>query len=181
MNTDNEIIIVAAVARNGVIGRNNTLPWRLKDDLAHFKALTLGHTLLMGRKTWESLPERFRPLPGRRNIVCTRDPGWSAEGAERAGSVEAALEAAGPDAAVMGGGQVYAAALEFAQECLVTEIDAEAPGTVRAPDLGVEAPGAPWELVEVGDWITDPRSRVEGYDDDDTIRHRHTVWRRREH
>jgi len=174
------VTMVWAQARGGVIGDGRDMPWHIPEDLTFFKQATLGRPVVMGRTTWDSIPERFRPLPGRRNIVCTRDPGWSAEGAERAGSVEAALEAAGPDAAVMGGGQVYAAALEFAQECLVTEIDAEAPGTVRAPDLGVEAPGAPWELVEVGDWITDPRSRVEGYDDD-TIRHRHTVWRRREH
>ena len=172
--------MVWAQARGGVIGDGRDMPWHIPEDLTFFKQATLGRPVVMGRTTWDSIPERFRPLPGRRNIVCTRDPGWSAEGAERAGSVEAALEAAGPDAAVMGGGQVYAAALEFAQECLVTEIDADAPGTVRAPDLGGGAPGSAWELVEVGEWITDPRSRVVGYDDDENpVRHRHTVWRRR--
>ena len=184
--------MVWAQARGGVIGDGRDMPWHIPEDLAFFKQATLGRPVIMGRTTWDSIPERFRPLPGRRNIVCTRNPGWSAEGAERAGSVEDALEAAGPDAAVMGGGQIYAAALEFAQECLVTEIDADAPGSVRAPDLGggsvrgggsAQGGGSPepaWELVEVGDWITDPRSRVEGYDDDDTIRHRHTAWRRRQ-
>lgn len=184
--------MVWAQARGGVIGDGRDMPWHIPEDLAFFKQATLGRPVVMGRTTWESIPERFRPLPGRRNIVCTRDPGWSAEGAERAGSVAEALEMAGPDAVVMGGGQIYAAALDSADECLVTEIDADAPGTVRAPDLcgddpaGAGPSGEPgpraWELVEVGEWIADPRSRVQGYDDDNAenpVRHRHTVWRRR--
>ena len=172
--------MVWAQARGGVIGDGRDMPWHIPEDLAFFKQATLGRPVVMGRATWDSIPERFRPLPGRRNIVCTRDPQWSAEGAERAGSVAEALDLAGPDAAVMGGGQIYAAALEHAQECLVTEIDADAPGTVLAPVLD-----AAWEQVEAGEWITDPRSRVEGKenpgDDDnaDPVRHRHTVWRRR--
>ena len=165
--------MVWAQARGGVIGDGRDMPWHLPEDLAFFKQATTGLPVVMGRATWDSLPGRFRPLPGRRNIVCTRDVGWSEDGAERAGSVEEALEKAGPDAAVMGGGQVYAAALAYADECLVTEIDADAPGQVLAPTLA-EA----WEQVEVGDWITDPRSRVEGCDDE--VRHRHTVWRRRQ-
>ncbi|MGN0100525.1 MAG: dihydrofolate reductase [Dietzia sp.] len=165
--------MVWAQARGGVIGDGRDMPWHIPEDLAFFKRATLGLPVVMGRGTWESLPERFRPLPGRRNIVCTRDDGWSAEGAERAGSVTEAVASAGPDAVVMGGGQIYAAALESAAECLVTEIDADAPGTVLAPELGPE-----WERVEVGEWLTDPRSRVDGYDDE--VRHRHTVWRRRE-
>ena len=164
--------MVWAQARGGVIGDGRGMPWHIPEDLAFFKQATTGSPVVMGRATWESLPARFRPLPGRRNIVCTRDPRWSAEGADRAGSVDEALTPAGPDAVVMGGGQIYAAALDRAGECLVTEIDADAPGTVRAPALD----GA-WERVEVGDWITDPRSRVEGYDDE--VRHRHTTWRRR--
>ena len=163
--------MVWAQARGGVIGDGRDMPWHVPEDLAFFKQATAGRPVVMGRATWDSLPERFRPLPGRRNIVCTRDPGWSAEGAERAGSVGEALELAGPDATVMGGGQLYAAALEHAGECLVTEIDADAPGSVLAPALD----GA-WERVEVGAWITDPRSRVDGYDGE--VRHRHTVWRR---
>ena len=169
--------MVWAQARGGVIGDGRDMPWHIPQDLAFFKKATLGLPVVMGRATWDSLPERFRPLPGRRNIVCTRDAGWSAEGAERAGSVDEALDLAGADVAVMGGGQIYAAALGSADECLVTEIDADAPGTVLAPDLNGDGKNGAWERVEVGEWITDPRSRVEGYDDE--VRHRHTVWRRR--
>lgn len=165
--------MVWAQARGGVIGDGNGMPWYVPADLAFFKQATAGRPVVMGRATWESLPERFRPLPGRRNIVCTRDPAWSTEGAERAASVDEALRAAGPDAAVIGGGQIYAAALDSADECLVTEIDADAPGHVLAPELDER-----WELVEVGEWITDPRSRVDGDDDDGEVRHRHTVRRR---
>lgn len=165
--------MVWAQARGGVIGDGHGMPWYVPADLAYFKQATSGLPVVMGRATWDSLPERFRPLPGRRNIVCTRDAGWSADGAERAGSVDEALALAGADVAVIGGGQIYAAALDSADECLITEIDADAPGHVRAPELGVE-----WERVEVGVWVTDPRSRVDGYDDE--VRHRHTVWRRRE-
>lgn len=166
--------MVWAQARGGVIGDGRDMPWHLPEDLAFFKQATSGRPVVMGRATWDSLPDRFRPLPGRRNIVCTRDPGWSAAGAERAGSVEAALESAGPDAVVIGGGQVYAAAVGAADECLVTEIDADARGRVLAPTLD----GA-WVRTEVGEWIDDPRSRVEGHDGE--VRHRHTVWRRRPH
>ena len=77
-----------------MIGAGNAIPWRVPEDTAHFKAVTLGHPVVMGRKTWESLPPRFRPLAGRRNIVVTRDPQWTAEGAERAGSIAEALELA---------------------------------------------------------------------------------------
>lgn len=164
--------MVWAQARGGVIGDGADMPWHVPEDLAYFKSATLGRPVVMGRTTWESIPERFRPLPGRRNIVCTHDPEWSAEGAERAGSVEVALALAGPDAAVIGGGQVYAAALPSADECLVTEIDADARGHVRAPELDDA-----WEAIEVGEWITDPRTRVDGVDGE--VRHRHTVWRRR--
>nr|WP_081615123.1 dihydrofolate reductase [Dietzia sp. UCD-THP] len=168
--------MVWAQARGGVIGDGRDMPWHIPEDLAFFKQTTAGLPVVMGRATWDSLPERFRPLPGRRNIVCTRDSEWAARGAERALSVAEALVSAGPDAVVMGGGQIYAAALVAADECLVTEIDADAPGTVLAPELD-----GTWERVEVGDWITDPRSRVEGRHDghDDEVRHRHTVWRRR--
>ncbi len=87
-----KVALVAAVARGGVIGRDGGLPWRLPEDLAHFREVTMGHPVVMGRRTWESLPERFRPLPGRRNVVVTRSSDWNAEGAERAGSLDEALE-----------------------------------------------------------------------------------------
>lgn len=129
------VTLVAAVARNGVIGRNGRLPWRLPEDLTRFKALTTGHAVVMGRKTWESIPERFRPLPKRRNVVVTRDPEWHADGAERAGSVEEALRllADEPRVFVIGGAELYAAALPYADELALTEIDAEVDGDTFFP------------------------------------------------
>ncbi len=94
-----EIVIIAAVARNRVIGKDNRLLWNIPEDMAHFKALTAGHTVVMGRKTWESLPPRFRPLPGRRNIVISRQPDYAAPGAEVADSLENALKLASTAAA----------------------------------------------------------------------------------
>lgn len=135
-----EIQLVWAQARNGVIGRDNQIPWRLPEDLAHFKAVTLGHPVVMGRKTWDSLPPRFRPLPGRRNIVVTRQAAWRSEGAERAGSLQEAL-ALCADAArvsVVGGAEIYAQALPLAQALAVTEVDAEFEGDAHAPPIGPE-------------------------------------------
>jgi dihydrofolate reductase len=130
-----KIALVAAVARGGVIGRDGGLPWRLPEDMARFREVTMGHPVVMGRRTWESLPERFRPLPGRRNVVLTRDPGWTAEGAERAGSLEEALRLLEDDGrvSVIGGGDVFAAALPLADELLLTEIDADLPGDTFFP------------------------------------------------
>ncbi len=100
------LVAVLAMADNGVIGRNNDLPWRLPADLRHFKALTLGKPVLMGRRTYDSLG---RPLPGRHNIVMTRDPDWSADGVSVVGSVDAAIEVAGEaeELMVIGGAEVY--------------------------------------------------------------------------
>lgn len=165
------ISLVWAQARGRVIGTGTAMPWHLPADLAFFKSETLGRPVVMGRATWESIPERFRPLPGRRNIVLSRDPGFVPEGGERAGSVDEALALAGDDCAVIGGGRVYAATLDRATECVVTEIDADAPGDVLAPELGAD-----WTPVEAGDWATDPRSRVESWDA--PVRHRFTRWRR---
>ena len=116
--------VIAAVARNGAIGKNNALLVHLPDDLPRFKRLTMGAPLLMGRKTWDSIG---RPLPGRRSIVITRNPLWQAAGAERAESVDAALAlvAAAPKAIVIGGAQIYALALPRVDELLLTEIDAD--------------------------------------------------------
>lgn len=138
--------LIYARARNGVIGAGGTLPWHLPADLAHFKALTQGCPVIMGRKTWDSLPPRFRPLPGRRNIVVTRQDSWQAGGAERAPSVTAAVAlcAPAPMAWVIGGAEIYAQALPLAQEVEVTEIDRDYAGDAYAPDLG---PG----------WITSSR------------------------
>jgi dihydrofolate reductase len=120
------LVVIAAVERGLGIGRGNELLWREPEDQRRFRALTLGHPVVMGRKTWDSLPARFRPLPGRRNIVVTRQAGWQAEGAEAAASLHAALALAGPvpQVFVIGGGQLYAEALPLADTLLMTEIDA---------------------------------------------------------
>ena len=127
---------MAAVARGGVIGRNGGIPWRIAEDVARFKALTTGHAVVMGRRTWDSLPDRFRPLPGRRNVVVTRNPDWSAEGAERAGSLEEALQLLedAPQMYVIGGAEIYAAALPLADELVLTEIDLDVEGDTFFPD-----------------------------------------------
>jgi dihydrofolate reductase len=129
------ISLVAAVARDGVIGRENAIPWHLPEDARRFRALTLGHPVVMGRRTWDSLPERFRPLPGRRNVVVTRNGAWQAEGAERAGSLDDALRllAGAPQVFVIGGAELYADALPRADELVVTEVDAEVEGDVFFP------------------------------------------------
>jgi dihydrofolate reductase len=129
------VSLVAAVARGGVIGRGGGLPWRIPEDLERFRSLTMGHPVVMGRRTWDSLPERFRPLPGRRNVVVTRNPEWHGEGAERAGSLDEALRLVnGAERVfVIGGGQLYAEALPRADELLLTEIEADVEGDTWFP------------------------------------------------
>ncbi|MEN9417566.1 MAG: hypothetical protein RI988_1186 [Pseudomonadota bacterium] len=129
------IVLVAAVARNGTIGHDNDLVWRIPEDLAHFKRVTTGHPVLMGRRTWEGLPPRFRPLPGRRNLVLTRQPGWHAAGAEAVATLEQALAScAGAERlCVIGGAQVYALALPHADELILTEIDRDFEGDTAFP------------------------------------------------
>ncbi|HEX7384473.1 MAG TPA: dihydrofolate reductase [Burkholderiaceae bacterium] len=131
-----KLALIAAVARNGVIGRGNALLWRLPEDLRHFRRTTLGCPVIMGRRTWDSLPPAFRPLPGRRNLVVTRDAGWRAEGAEAAPALDAALArvADAPRAFVTGGAELYALALPRADELLLTEIERDFDGDVRFPD-----------------------------------------------
>ena len=142
------IVLVAAVARNGVIGREGGLAWNIPEDMAHFKAVTAGGTVIMGRSTWESIPLRFRPLPGRRNIVLSRQPGFEAPGAEVALSLEAALALATsprtgqpPPAAVfvIGGAQVYSAALPQASRLELTEIQQDFQGDAHFPQGWEEA------------------------------------------
>lgn len=130
------IALVAAVARGGVIGRDGGLPWRLPEDMAHFREVTMGNPVVMGRKTWDSLPDRFRPLPGRRNVVVTRNPAWSAEGAERAGSLEEALALVegSERVSVIGGGEIFASALPLADELRLTEIDLDVDGDAFFPE-----------------------------------------------
>ncbi len=129
------IALVAAVARGGVIGRDGGIPWHLPEDQARFRALTMGHPVVMGRRTWDSLPARFRPLPDRRNIVVTRNPQWRSEGAERAASLAGALELVrdAEQVFVVGGAEVYAAALPHADELLLTEIELDVEGDAFFP------------------------------------------------
>ena len=132
--------LIYARAANGVIGKDNALPWHLPEDMAHFKRTTLGCPVIMGRKTWESLPPRFRPLPGRLNIVVTRQPNWRAEGALAAHSLQeaCALCSTASNAWVIGGAEVYAQALALAlvDTAVVTEINADFEGDAFAPKFG---------------------------------------------
>jgi dihydrofolate reductase len=136
-----QIVIVAAVAENGVIGRGGTMPWRLKSDMRHFRALTLGRPVVMGRKTYLSLS--IRPLPGRTNIAVTRDASFTAPGVLVAPSLEAALEAARGDAmrrgadaiAVIGGADVYAQAMPLADRLEITQIHLKPEGDTRFPQI----------------------------------------------
>lgn len=120
------ITLVVARARDGAIGRGNALPWHLPEDLKHFKATTLGHPIVMGRRTFESIG---RPLPGRRTLVVTTDPAWRHAGCERAGSLDEAIAlcAGAPEVFVVGGARLYDAALPRADRLIVTEIDLEVP------------------------------------------------------
>lgn len=135
--TGPEIWLIAAAARNGVIGREGRLPWRLKADLARFKALTMGAPVVMGRKTWESLG---RALPGRQNLVITRHPDYAASGATVVASFGAALMAAGdvPRVWVIGGGEIYRLALPHATGVQLTEVACEVEGDTAFPSLRFE-------------------------------------------
>ena len=139
------IQIIFARAANGVIGKDNAMPWHLPEDMTHFKELTRGCAVVMGRKTWDSLPARFRPLPGRTNIVITRQSDWQPEPASdkvvRTASLPEALEVAqklSADVWVMGGAQIYAQALPLADAVEVTEIAQDFEGDAHAPELGPE-------------------------------------------
>jgi dihydrofolate reductase len=151
--------MIWAEAHDRVIGAYGAIPWHLPGEQAMFKQRTMGSTVVMGRATWESLPPRRRPLPGRRNVVLTRDPGWTADGAEPAASVADVLDRHG-DLWVIGGAAVYAAFLPHADHVVRTEIDLDVDGDTRAPALGEQwrlLPGAPGAWQDSGDG---PRFRV---------------------
>ena len=133
-----QINMIFARAANGVIGRDNSIPWHLPEDMARFKRLTQGHPVIMGRKTWDSLPPRFRPLPGRTNIVVTRQPGWTADGALAASSLQDALSQCSEAAEVwlIGGAQIYAEGEAIAHRAEVTMIGQDFEGDAFAPTLG---------------------------------------------
>lgn len=146
------VVMVAAVARNGVIGDGPDIPWRLPGEQRLFKGLTWGHTLVMGRTTFESIG---RPLPGRTTIVLTRSPDWTAEGVLVARDLEEALALAdGLDGEVMvaGGGQVYAVALPVADEQVISEVDLEPAGDAFYPDF------------DRTEWVETSREHYDGYD-----------------
>ena len=134
------ISLVLAVADNGVIGNAGAIPWRIPDDMRRFKALTMGKPIIMGRKTWESLPRK--PLPGRLNIVVTRDAAFRADGADVAHSLDEALSRAqrekSDEIAIVGGAGIYIAALPHADVIHLTQVHIEAPGDVRMPDFDSE-------------------------------------------
>ena len=141
--------MIWAQARGGVIGAGGELPWHLPEDLALFRRLTTGSTVVMGRRTWESLPDRFRPLPGRTNVVLTSHRRWTADGAHPAASVEQVL-AEHESFWVIGGGAVYAAFLPQAHRLVVTEVDVVVAGDTWAPPLD-------------GGWVRSSRTPVEGW------------------
>ncbi|MBA3623816.1 MAG: dihydrofolate reductase [Methylibium sp.] len=149
-----ELVLIAAVARNGAIGQGGTMPWHLPADLQRFKRTTLGAPILMGRKTWDSIG---RALPGRRSIVITRNPQWLAQGAETAESLHGALRLAegAPQVFVIGGAQIYTEALPLADRLLLTEIDADFEGDTFFPAWDRAA------FIEEGSepWISGPGPR----------------------
>jgi dihydrofolate reductase len=149
-----EIVIIAAVAKNRVIGKDNQLIWNIPEDMAHFKALTAGHTVIMGRKTWESLPPRFRPLPGRRNIVVSRQIDYAAPGAEVVSSLEDALNLASTTHSsvfIIGGEQIYGQAMALANRLEITEVELEPEGDAWFPEISTK------------DWKQTARSAGSGY------------------
>ncbi|HET6481072.1 MAG TPA: dihydrofolate reductase [Actinoplanes sp.] len=139
--------LIWAEALDRVVGANGEIPWRLPEDQAVFRQRTTGTTVVMGRATWDSLPSRFRPLPGRRNVVLTRDPAWSAPGAEVAHAVDE-VDLSG-EVWVMGGESIYHAFLPRADHVLRTRIELDVPGDTRAPVLGAD-----WVVTSSTGWQT---------------------------
>ncbi|WP_431807129.1 dihydrofolate reductase [Microbacterium paraoxydans] len=152
--------LIWAQAANGVIGAEGGMPWHVPEDLAHFKETTNGTPVIMGRKTWDSLPERFRPLPGRDNIVITRQQDWTADGARRAATVAEAVR--GQERVwIIGGGEIFRQVIGDADRLEVTEIDLDVEGDAFAPDT------SGWRLVDEGEWQTSRtgvRYRFRGYE-----------------
>lgn len=142
-----KISLIVAVAQNGIIGTGGTMPWHITEDFAHFKAVTLGHSVIMGRKTYESIG---RPLPRRRNIVITRNADLRIEGCEMAPSLEAAIEmcAGEEEAFVIGGGEIYRQAMPLAHKLYITHVGVSVEGDTRFPEI---AP-AEWQEVWREEW-----------------------------
>ncbi|MBO0863905.1 MAG: dihydrofolate reductase [Mycobacterium sp.] len=145
----NNVGMIWAQSASGIIGRGGGIPWQVPEDQARFKQLTMGHTVVMGRCTWESLPARLRPLPGRRNVVVTRQADYVADGAEVVASLDEALT--DPEVWVIGGEQIYACAMPRASRCEVTEVEIDLP----RDDADVLAPvlDQTW-IGTTGEWLT---------------------------
>lgn len=148
-----QLNLIYARGANGVIGRDGQMPWYLPEDLAHFKRLTSGHPVVMGRKTWDSLPNRFKPLPGRKNVVITRQKDWHENGVQRTSSLGEALQICKSSKTVwvIGGAQIYAQALPLADALEVTEIERDYAGDAYAPELGPEWQERTRERVQAQD------------------------------
>lgn len=167
--------LIWAQSLNGVIGKDNDMPWHLPEDLAHFKRITVGHPVIMGRKTWDALPERWRPLPGRGNIVLTRNASWRADGAIAVPSLDAALAAVDEldensgarEVWIIGGERVFLDAVDVGTLALVTELDLEVDGDAFAPTLGE-------------DWVRESVEPAEGWAQSKAgIRYRIVRYRKR--
>ena len=143
--------LIWAQGRNGIIGHQGQMPWHLPEDLAHFKSQTMGCPVIMGRKTWDSIPAPFRPLPGRRNIVISSQSQWASPGAEAVSSIEQALALCQQEKRVwvIGGGQIYAQALPYADTVEMTQIDIQPQGDTRAPKLDDE-----WARAATSAWAS---------------------------
>ena len=143
-----QIGVIWAEAHEGIIGADGGMPWHVPEDLAHFRDTTMGAPVIMGRRTWESFPDRFRPLPGRRNIGVTRNAAGAPDGAESAGDLDEAIRLAGDAEAVwvIGGGELYRSAIDRADVLEVTELDLDVDGDTRAPAR------AGWPVAEAGEW-----------------------------
>jgi len=144
--------LVWAQSTSGVIGRGGDIPWRVPEDLARFKQVTIGHTVVMGRRTWDSLPATVRPLPGRRNVVLSRQTDFMADGAEVLDSLEQAFSNSEtePETWVIGGAQIYMLALPHATRSEVTEVDIDLP---RADDDALAPVLDEAWLAETGEWL----------------------------
>ncbi len=145
------VSIVVAFAGNGVIGRDGGLPWHLPSDLRRFRELTSERAVIMGRRTFESLPERYRPLPNRRNVVLSASGGWRAEGAEVFPDLRSALDACGGDCFVIGGELAYRDALPLAERVYATEVEGEIDGDACFPALA----HSEWRRVEQGERLVE--------------------------
>jgi len=164
-----ELSIIVAITANNAIGRNGDMLYHISEDLRHFKALTTGHTIIMGRRTYESLPKR--PLPNRRNIVLSRNTDYNAPGAEVHPDLDTALRATNPDETetfIIGGGQIYAQALPSATRLYITHIDTtETDADTYFPAIDPHT----WAIHDLGDWQTDPHTG---------LRYRYAQYRRKQ-